>query len=134
MDSTIMKGPSQTVEPDTSTSIELANMGAVSEKHGTQVDENDMDRMGKYPVLKVSLNKLSGDILTCLHVDQRQFKFLSIFGYSVILGNTWEWALMYATRTQIREQQLTFVFAAVLLWPSTTEALLVASGCLPLSV
>jgi hypothetical protein len=49
------KGPSHTVEPRTST--ELANAAVVSEKHGTVGDANDMDRMGKLPVLRVSSRK-----------------------------------------------------------------------------
>ncbi|CAN9322453.1 unnamed protein product [Alternaria alternata] len=75
MDDSIAKGPSPTT--DFRTSIELANAYAVSEKHGTHGDEMDMDRMGKLQVLR------------------RQFKFLSIFGFAVILGNTWEYSLLY---------------------------------------
>ncbi|CAN9102393.1 unnamed protein product [Alternaria alternata] len=74
MDDSIAKGPSPTT--DFRTSIELANAYAVSEKHGTHGDEMDMDRMGKLQVLR------------------RQFKFLSIFGFAVILGNTWEYSLL----------------------------------------
>lgn len=37
-------------------SIELANTVAVSEKHGTQSDERDMDRMGKLQELRVCSN------------------------------------------------------------------------------
>jgi hypothetical protein len=39
-------------------SIELANATAVNEKHGTQRDELDMDRMGKLQQLKVSSHAL----------------------------------------------------------------------------
>lgn len=92
-----LKGPSQTTEPHTS--IELANAGAVAEKYGTHSDECGMDRMGKLQVLRVSLNKLYEDLSMGLQNYQRQFKFMSIFGYAVILGNTWEYALMYATST-----------------------------------
>ena len=28
---------------------------------------------------------------------QRQFKFLTIFGFAVLLGNTWEYAMLYVT-------------------------------------
>lgn len=38
-------------------SIELANTVAVSEKHGTQSDERDMDRMGKLQELRVRLTQ-----------------------------------------------------------------------------
>jgi hypothetical protein len=47
----MLKGPSQTT--DSRNSIELANTVAVSEKHGTQSDERDMDRMGKLQELRV---------------------------------------------------------------------------------
>ncbi|CAG5140244.1 uncharacterized protein ALTATR162_LOCUS667 [Alternaria atra] len=70
----ILKGPSHVT--DSRNSIELANTVAVSEKHGTHGDERDMERMGKIPELR------------------RQFKFLSIFGFAVILGNTWEYSLI----------------------------------------
>ncbi|KAF2795955.1 amino acid transporter [Melanomma pulvis-pyrius CBS 109.77] len=43
---------------------------------GSQHDEVDMDRMGKLQELR------------------RNFKFMSIFGYAVILGSTWEYALV----------------------------------------
>ncbi|KAH7088145.1 GABA permease [Paraphoma chrysanthemicola] len=69
-----MKGPLQTtLSPN---SIELANATAVGEKLGTHGDENDMDRMGKLQVLR------------------RQFKFLSIFGFTVVLANAWEFTLI----------------------------------------
>ncbi|EMD61337.1 hypothetical protein COCSADRAFT_147942 [Bipolaris sorokiniana ND90Pr] len=70
----IMKGPSEVIR--SRGSIELVNAVAVVEKHGTQGDELDMDRMGKVQVLR------------------RQFKFLSIFGFAVILGNSWEYSLI----------------------------------------
>lgn len=51
-----MKGP---IDTTTSTnSIELANLPAVNEKHGTQRDESDMDRMGKIQQLKVRFDEL----------------------------------------------------------------------------
>ncbi|KAF2828276.1 GABA-specific permease [Ophiobolus disseminans] len=74
MDDKDVKGPLQATV--SRSSVELANATAVGEKQGTRGDENDMDRMGKVQVL------------------QRQFKFMSIFGYAVVLGNTWEFALM----------------------------------------
>jgi choline transport protein len=95
MDDKAMKGPLQTTHtPDSPNSIELANTVAVGEKHGTYNDETDMDRMGKLQVLRVSSNKLSKNSALCLRDQQRQFKFFSIFGFAVILGNTWEYSLM----------------------------------------
>ncbi|KAF2713003.1 amino acid transporter [Pleomassaria siparia CBS 279.74] len=44
--------------------------------NGTQHDEFDMDRMGKRQELR------------------RDFQFMSMFGYAVILGSTWEFALI----------------------------------------
>jgi choline transport protein len=90
-----MKAPLQTTHtPDSRNSIELANAVAVGEKHGTHNDETDMDRMGKLQVLRVSSNKLYNNSAVCLQGQQRQFKFFSIFGFAVILGNTWEYSLM----------------------------------------
>ncbi|KAF3037433.1 hypothetical protein E8E11_003723 [Didymella keratinophila] len=70
----MLKGPSQTTRSHNS--IELANTVVVREKHGTQSDERDMDRMGKLQELR------------------RQFKFLTVFGFAVLLGNTWEYAML----------------------------------------
>ncbi|XP_014555116.1 hypothetical protein COCVIDRAFT_39038 [Bipolaris victoriae FI3] len=69
-----MKGLTDTVDSDES--IELANTPIVNKKHGTQRDERDMDRMGKRQQLR------------------RQFKFLSIYGFGVVLGCTWEYSLI----------------------------------------
>ncbi|KAH8636257.1 amino acid transporter [Alternaria alternata] len=92
MDDNVLKGPSHTT--DTRNSIELANLDAVSEKNGTHGDEKDMERMGKIPELRVCSDKLFNCSYMCLQNRQRQFKFLSIFGFAVILGNTWEYSLM----------------------------------------
>ncbi|KAL1645962.1 hypothetical protein SLS61_008073 [Didymella pomorum] len=62
----------------------------MSEKHGTQSDERDMDRMGKLQELRKN---------RALTYHQRQFKFLTIFGFAVLLGNTWEYAMLYVIRT-----------------------------------
>ncbi|CAJ2513096.1 Uu.00g012150.m01.CDS01 [Anthostomella pinea] len=45
---------------------------------GTQDDRLDMDRLGKVQKLR------------------RNFRFLSIVGFSAVLGSTWEWALVVA--------------------------------------
>ncbi|KAI4658087.1 uncharacterized protein J4E79_007068 [Alternaria viburni] len=74
MNDSMMKGPSEAI--DSPNSIELANQTAVGEKYGTHSDESDMDRMGKLQELR------------------RQFKFLTIFGFAVLLGSTWEYALI----------------------------------------
>ena len=50
--------------------------GAEEIKAGTQFDQRDMVRMGKVQELK------------------RQFQFFSIWGYAVILGLSWEYALI----------------------------------------
>lgn len=51
-------------------------LGAVSEKLGTGPDQRGMIRMGKKQELR------------------RQFHFFSITGYAVILGCSWEFAMM----------------------------------------
>ena len=56
-----------------------SHYGAViSEKEGTSNDQKDMYRMGKTQELR------------------RNFRFVSIFGYSMILMATWETVLTYA--------------------------------------
>jgi choline transport protein len=50
---------------------------AVSEKRGTDGDQRDMYRMGKQQELR------------------RNFRFVSIFGYSMVLMATWETILTY---------------------------------------
>lgn len=47
-----------------------------TEKLGTAYDQHDMVRMGKQQQLR------------------REFEFFSIWGYAVILGCSWEFALM----------------------------------------
>jgi choline transport protein len=51
--------------------------GLVSEKKGTEGDQRDMYRMGKQQELR------------------RNFRFVSIFGYSMVLMATWETILTY---------------------------------------
>ncbi|RAR06415.1 amino acid transporter [Stemphylium lycopersici] len=75
MEDNVLKGPAEAI--DYRNSIELANITAVGENNGTHGDENDMDR------------SLKG-----LRNCQRQFKFLSIFGFAMILGNSWEYSLI----------------------------------------
>jgi choline transport protein len=55
MNDNMSKVPPQTARSHDS--IELANTVAVSEKHGTQSDERDMDRMGKLQELRVRLTQ-----------------------------------------------------------------------------
>ena len=50
--------------------------GATAEKLGTRYDIHDMVRMGKKQELR------------------REFQFFSIWGYAVILGLSWEYALI----------------------------------------
>ena len=56
---------------------ELRQDGAASEKKGTARDQKDMYRMGKQQELR------------------RNFRFVSIFGYSMVLMATWETILTY---------------------------------------
>ncbi|KAJ4354472.1 uncharacterized protein N0V89_006209 [Didymosphaeria variabile] len=64
------------LELQTYENVEAANDTAVCEKHGTQYDKKDMNRMGK-------LQQLS-----------RNFQFFQIFSIAAILGSTWEFALV----------------------------------------
>jgi len=53
-----------------------------AEKLGTVSDQRDMLRMGKQQQLR------------------REFEFFSIWGYAVILGCSWEFALMHVGRSK----------------------------------
>ena len=57
-----------------SNSAEMQNDALFSEKKGSPDDQKDMHRMGKVQELR------------------RNFRFVSIFGYSMILMATWETA------------------------------------------
>jgi choline transport protein len=74
-------GDRMIVEDDTS-----RNKGA------TLNDQNDMKRLGKTQELRVGCGALTRSLMynywspACA---QRNFRFLSIFGYSLLLGNGW---------------------------------------------
>ena len=61
--------------PRDSVSAESLGDAVVAEKKGTQEDQRDMQRMGKTQEFR------------------RNFRFVSIFGYSMILMATWETGL-----------------------------------------
>lgn len=63
------------VQPRDSASAESQENPVVTEKKGTPDDQKDMQRMGKVQELR------------------RNFRFVSIFGYSMILMATWETVL-----------------------------------------
>jgi len=60
-----------------SSSAESQEDPVISEKKGTPEDQKDMHRMGKMQEMR------------------RNFRFVSIFGYSMILMATWETGLAY---------------------------------------
>jgi len=62
-------------QPRDSSSVESQENPVISEKKGTLEDQKDMHRMGKTQQLR------------------RNFRFLSIFGYSMNLMSTWETVL-----------------------------------------
>lgn len=68
---------------------ESQEMPVVSEKKGSPEDQKDMHRMGKTQELR------------------RNFRFVSIFGYSMILMATWETALTWVGSTVYPRHQLT---------------------------
>lgn len=63
------------IQPRDSASAESQEDPIISEKKGTPDDQKDMQRMGKIQELR------------------RNFRFVSIFGYSMILMATWETGL-----------------------------------------
>lgn len=62
---------------------------ATTEKKGTPEDQKDMHRMGKTQELR------------------RNFRFVSIFGYSMILMATWETVLTFVRPSMLPRLQLT---------------------------
>lgn len=125
-----MKGLTDTVVSDES--IQLANTPTVNKKHGTQRDERDMERMGKRQQLRVRSRTLRQSCKKPTW-SQRQFKFLTIYGFGVVLGCTWEYALMYVPNSTDPEANW-HIFKAEAASPSTTEDLLPVYGCSSLSV
>lgn len=73
---------------------ETSDDAVVGKKDGTQNDVKDMRRMGKQQKFRVSPREMT--TVSPLHVKyitqvlQRNFGFLSIFGFSMILMSTWE--------------------------------------------
>lgn len=61
-----------------------------NEKLGTDWDQRGMARIGKKQELR------------------RQFQFVSITGYSVILGCSWEFAMMYVCMIPSEERELSW--------------------------
>lgn len=69
------KGAEGGVQPRDNVGVESHEDPVISKKKGTAKDQKDMQRMGKLQELR------------------RNFRFISIFGYSMILMATWETAL-----------------------------------------
>jgi choline transport protein len=67
---------------------ESQHEGVVSEKRGTDGDQRDMYRMGKQQELR------------------RNFRFVSIFGYSMVLMATWETILTYVCSVGLSESNI----------------------------
>ena len=57
-------------------------------KHGTELDQEDMARMGKDQVLKVWPSLLNCELL--LNNIQRTFGYYSLFAFSMVLMISWE--------------------------------------------
>ena len=70
-----LKGAESEAQPRDSASAESQENPVATEKKGTPDDQKDMMRMGKTQELR------------------RNFRFVSIFGYSMILMATWETVL-----------------------------------------
>jgi len=69
----------------------------IGEKYGTQHDRKDMNRLGKLQQLRVRYVFRSSwrrQLTAISPSSQRNFRFLSILGYALILGCTWEYALL----------------------------------------
>ena len=69
--------------------IEISNQNLSAGKKGTADDQRDMFRMGKAQELRVStfFTSMRESSLTFW---QRNFRFVSIFGFSMILMASWE--------------------------------------------
>lgn len=57
-------------------------------------DRRDMDRMGRKPELKVR-SLVCQTLVTRVNNDQRKYDIVSAFGFTLILGSTWEITLLY---------------------------------------
>ena len=64
--------------------------GHEEEKKGTNHDQRDMVRMGKMQETRVRKEPFEGYRSLYLHMQQRNFRFLSIFGFTMVLMATWE--------------------------------------------
>jgi hypothetical protein len=84
MDDNTLKGPSQVTNYHNS--IELANMDAVSEKHGTHSDEKDMHRMGKIPELRVRSDNLTPDFQCTYRIISDNSNFFPSSGLLLFLA------------------------------------------------
>lgn len=56
----------------------------------TQVDESDMYRLGKQQDLNVCLEVPHPSFPQITDLTQRNFRFISIMGFAVVLMGTWE--------------------------------------------
>jgi hypothetical protein len=72
----------------------------ITEKKGTSADRHAMWRMGKVQEMRVSCNPKFGSRST--DAEQRNFRFVSIFGFSMILMASWETMLGYVFATPRR--------------------------------
>lgn len=68
--------------------VELTEVNGGSDKVGTVTDQLDMDRVGKTPVLR------------------RNFRLVSILGFTAVLMCTWEAILLYVHATVPTDEDL----------------------------
>jgi amino acid transporter len=80
----------------------------MSEKNGSECDKSAMQRMGKRQELRVrAWHFTTASVAADQSVEQRNFRFLTIFCYGVLLGCTWEFALVSVDESWLSWRQST---------------------------
>lgn len=85
----MLEGHKQPVAMQASPDVETFADSLPSEKKGTAPDQYDMQRMGKTQETKVSLSVMVRPLYV-LTIIQRNFRFLTIWGFTMVLMATWE--------------------------------------------
>lgn len=94
--------------PANNTEYEISDSDpVVYTKGGTAQDGEDMHRMGKLQQLRVCGSNSPSSLAPSNYYAQRNFRISSIFGYSVVMGCTWEYALVYVSPSKLTLTRLT---------------------------
>ncbi len=81
----------------------------------TQIDEGDMYRLGKEQELNVGKGSNHSCRPTLMKKNQRNFRFISIMGFAVVLMGTWEGQLRYVFHAEMSTHKPTSAAVSVIL-------------------